>query len=453
MDLRNQKVVVVGLGTSGLDAALLLDDLGAIVSATENDDNETVRKNLKTLEHRYIETEIGGHTEKFLKGSNLIVVSPGVPRTSMPIKYGLEDNIPIISELELGYIVGRGRIIAVTGTNGKSTVVSLVGEILKKAGKKVCVCGNIGNSLSGEIRHIDSKTICVVEVSSFQLEWIMDFRPRVSCILNITEDHLDRYCDFKDYINTKLRILSNQKEGDISILNYDDDNLRIAGNALKYKHLFYSRNNKVEGVHIEAGDVIYKSLNKSKKLLSLPSVDLRGSHNIENIMAALLISLTQGVKPEIFVEALKEYKPLSHRMQKIAEINGIEFIDDSKATNINATKRALESLDKKIVLIAGGRGKGANYAIIRDQIRSKVKKLILIGEEASSIKNTFMRDVEIEISKTLEEATNLAYKSAGNNDIVLLSPMCSSFDMFSDYKHRSEVFRSAVDSLKSKVRI
>nr|MCK4463894.1 UDP-N-acetylmuramoyl-L-alanine--D-glutamate ligase [Candidatus Omnitrophota bacterium] len=216
MDLRNKKVVVVGLGTSGVDACSLLDDAGAVVFATDNDDNKAIRRSIEKLENRYIQTEIGRHTEEFLKGSDLMVTSPGVNKDALPIKYAARNNIPIISELELGFKFTKGPIIAVTGTNGKSTVVTLLGEILKKAGRKVVVCGNIGNSLSGEALFIDRRTICVLEVSSFQLERIVDFRPAVSCILNITDDHLDRYRDFDDYAAAKLKIFSNQLEQDIA---------------------------------------------------------------------------------------------------------------------------------------------------------------------------------------------------------------------------------------------
>ncbi len=448
MDLRNKKVVVVGLGTSGLDACSLLDDVGAIVFATDNDDNEAIRRGIERLGVRYIQTEIGKHTEEFLKGSSLMVTSPGVNKDALPIKYAARNNIPIISELELGFKFTKGPIISVTGTNGKSTVVTLLGEILKKAGKKVVVCGNIGNSLSGEALRADCRTICVLEVSSFQLEWIIDFRPAVSCILNITDDHLDRYRDFDDYAAAKLKIFSNQLKGDIAILNHDDNKLRSVKGPSKFKQMFYSRIKKVEGVYFKNGDVIYNTKDKTRKLFTLPSMNLKGDYNIENVLAAVLISLTQGVKLKTLEEALKEFKPLAHRMESVGEIEGIEFLDDSKATNIDATKRALESIDRTIVLIAGGRSKSANFHAIRDEIRSKVKKMILVGEAAPLIENAFRNVVEIERALTLEDATSLAYKTAKKNEVVLLSPMCSSFDMFRDYKHRGEVFREAVGSLK-----
>lgn len=444
MDLRNKKVVVVGLGTSGLDACSLLDDAGAVVFATDNADFEAIRRSIEKLENRYIQTEIGEHTEEFLKGSDLIVTSPGVNKDALPIKYATRNNIPIISELELGFKFTKGPIIAVTGTNGKSTVVTLLGEILKKAGRKVVVCGNIGNSLSGEALFIDRRAICVLEVSSFQLERIVDFRPTVSCILNITDDHLDRYRDFDDYAAAKLKIFSNQLEQDIAILNHDDNKLRSIRGPSKFKQLYYSRIKKVEGIYFKNGDVIYNTKNKARKLFTLPLMNLKGDYNLENVLAAVLISLTQGVRLKTIEEVLKEFKPLAHRMESVREIEGIEFLDDSKATNIDATKRALESIDKTIVLIAGGRSKSTNFGAIRDEIRSKVKKMILIGEAAPLIEKAFRNIVETERAVTLEDATFLAYKVAKKNEVVLLSPMCSSFDMFRDYEHRAEVFREIV---------
>lgn len=444
MDLRNKKVVVVGLGTSGLDACSLLDDAGAVVFATDNDDNEAIRRNLEKLENRYVQTEIGGHSEEFLKGSDLIVTSPGVSKDALPIRYAASNNIPIISELELGFKFTKGPIIAVTGTNGKSTVVALLGEILKKAGEKVVVCGNIGNSLSGEALLIDRGTICVLEVSSFQLERIVDFRPAVSCILNITDDHIDRYRDFDDYAATKLKIFSNQLEHDIAILNHDDNKLKNLRGPSKFKRLFYSRIEKVEGVYFKNGDIIYNTESKARKLFTLPSMNLKGDYNLENVLAAVLISLSRGIKAKTIKEALKEFKPLAHRMESVREIEGIEFLDDSKATNIDATKRALESISKPIVLIAGGRLKSTDFTTIREQIRSKVKKMILIGEAAPLIEKAFRDIVETERAATLEDATSLAYKIAKKNEAVLLSPMCSSFDMFRNYEHRGEVFRQTV---------
>jgi len=450
-DLRNKKVVVVGLGTSGVDMCSLLSELGAIVFCTESADNEAIRENARKLENRYIEIEIGAHTENFLKGCNLVCVSPGVSKDALPFKYALMNDIPLIGEIELGFTYCKAPIVAITGTNGKSTVTSLVGDLLKDGGKKVRVCGNIGNSLSGEVTRVTKDMICVVEVSSFQLEWIVDFRPAVSCILNITDNHLERYNDFDDYAMTKLKIFSNQIEGDIAVLNFDDKYLKKLPKPSRFKKIFYSRVEEIEGIFFKDGEVFYRDKNAANKIFKMPPTKLKGNHNIENILASIIIAMTQGIEPSSIEATLRKFKPLSHRIESLGEINGIEFLDDSKATSIDATKRVLETMDlQSVILIAGGRDKGGNYDAIKEEIKSKVKKLILVGEAAPIIEKYFKGLIEIEKADNLEEAARGALKSAKKGEKVLLSPMCSSFDMFRDYKHRGDVFRQAFEGLKSK---
>ena len=252
MDVRNKKVVVVGLGASGIEACLLLHDMGAIVSATDETSSDLIKKNIKVIKEKYIEIELGKHSKGFFEDSDFIVVSPGVSKGALPRVYALDNSIPILSEVELGFAFCQGSIIAVTGTNGKSTVVRLLGEMLRQAGKDVVVCGNVGNAFCGEIKNIAKNTIVILEVSSFHLEWIVDFRPSVSCILNITEDHLDRYKNFDDYTKAKLKIFSRQIEQDIAILNYDETNLRNIP-PIKAKKLFYSKTNIVEGLYCKGG--------------------------------------------------------------------------------------------------------------------------------------------------------------------------------------------------------
>ena len=448
MDLRNEKVVVVGFGVSGYDACLLLNEKGAIASVTDNGSDENVKRKAEELKEKYyIETEIGGHTENFIKGSDLIVVSPGVSRDSLPIRYALESNIPIISEIELGFNFCEGPIIAITGTNGKSTVATLLGDILKRSGKKAVVCGNIGNSLCGEIKNIDEDTTVVLETSSFQLEWIVDFNPAVSCILNITEDHLERYASFDDYVNAKFRIFSQHEKGDKLVLNYDDVILKSIPEPKKAKVLYYSKSEKVEGVFLRGNDIVYNKGGKTKKLFEMPDSRLKGPHNLENIMAVVLIAMTQGVERRFIIDGIREFRPLHHRIEGLGEIRGVEFIDDSKATNVDSAKRALESIPKKIVLIAGGKDKGGEYAAVKKEIIEKVKKIVLIGEAAPKIRKVFEGVVDMEEASTLQDAAERAFRAAKPGEAVLLSPMCSSFDMFRDYKHRGEVFKEAFDSL------
>lgn len=446
----NKKVSVVGLGESGFDAALLLKKKGAIVSVTDANDTAEIRKNAEKLRKLRVNVESGFHTEGFLKGSSLIVLSPGIPDNALPVRFALKNKIPLISELELGYRFCPCPIIAVTGTNGKSTVVTLMADILKKSGKDALLCGNIGNSISGEVEKMGPSSICVLEVSSYQLERIIDFRPYISCILNVAEDHLDRYSGFRAYTEAKFRIFSRQTKEDALIINYDCLPLRKAPPS-ECRRFFYSKTEKVKGVYADRKKIMINLDGKPKKLLDMPETALKGAHNLENIIACALMSALAGVKAEVIKRALEEFKALAHRTETVAEINGVDFIDDSKATNIDAAKRALESIEGKVILIAGGRDKGGDYSVIRELIRAKVRKMILIGEAAPVIKKAFDGFVDIIRAGSLEEAVALAYKGAKIGDAVLLSPMCSSFDMFRDYKHRGEVFSRAVKKLKLKL--
>ena len=452
MDVRNKKVIVVGLGNSGIGSALLLKREGAIVSVTDENDTEDIRKNARPLQEKYIDLELGQHTEAFLSETELFVISPGVENSSLPMRYAKDNNIPVISELELGYLFCRGPIVAVTGTNGKSTVVSLLGDILRHAGFTVNVCGNIGNSLSGEASHIDKKTVVILETSSFQLEWIESFRPKISVILNVTEDHLDRYRSFEDYVATKKRIFKNQKASDVTILNYDDKNLRnlIKSEKIASRLLCFSARGQVEGIYLDKGNVKTFLKNKVKRLFTLEKANLKGEHNAENVLASALVATLLGAKKDSIEKTVKEFKPLLHRFEKVATIEGIDFIDDSKATNVDSTYRALKSLDRPAVLIAGGKDKNLPYGKILSVMKKHVKKLVLIGETKGKMGEVFKKFVPLEKSDTLEEAVQAAFKSASPGDCVLLSPMCSSFDMFRDYKHRGEVFKETVEKLKTK---
>ena len=451
MDLRNKKITVVGLGNSGMESALLLNKMGAMVSVTDCGSDDVLKKQAEILRKIYIDCEIGHHTEEFLDESELFIISPGVCDSSLPVRYSKENNIPIISELELGYTFCKGKIIAVTGTNGKSTVVSLLGDILKRAGRESIVCGNIGNSLSGEVTKITDKTTVVVEVSSFQLERIIDFKPKISIILNIAEDHLDRHIDFKNYAWLKKKIFKNQKKDDFTILNFDDKNLRNLHKQekIRSKLLYFSTKKKVEGIFLEKDNIKVFLKNKERILFKLPKRKILGLHNIENILAATLAAALTGVRAGCIEKSISEFLPLAHRLQNVGTIGGIQFIDDSKATNIDSTQRALESLEASTVLIAGGGDKKLSYKEILPILKKKVKKIILIGETKKKMKEAFASFVPCSECDTLPEAVIAAHKSASCGDIVLLSPMCSSFDMFKNYKARGEVFQESVKNLKN----
>lgn len=453
MDVRNKKVTVVGLGNSGMTSALLLCEQGAIVSVTDRSDTGDIRKNARALEEKYAEIELGKHTENFLEGTELFVVSPGVEESSLPLRYADERKIPVISELELGYHFCKAPIVAVTGTNGKSTVVSLLGGILRASGIDARVCGNIGNALSGEVGKMEKRAVVVLEVSSFQLERIMSFRPKIAIILNAARDHLDRHRSFGDYLAAKKRIFENQEDPDVTILNYDDRDLRgiLDPKRAKSKVLYFSAKKKVEGAYLEKGCVKTFLEKRAKPLFRLEGMRLEGHHNVENVLAAALAARLLGADRASAEKAVKEFAPLKHRFERVAAVKGVEFINDSKATNVDSARRAIESIRKKGILIAGGKDKNLSYGDAVPDIKKKIKKVILIGEASRKMKEAFGKAVPVEETGSLEAAVTAAFESAADGDCVLFSPMCSSFDMFKSYAERGEVFKRAVAKLKTQV--
>ncbi|MBN2452815.1 MAG: UDP-N-acetylmuramoyl-L-alanine--D-glutamate ligase [Candidatus Omnitrophica bacterium] len=456
MDLKGKRVTVIGLGNSGVNAAFLLAKHGAKVWATDAGNSSELKKTGEKLKARKISVEIGAHTEDFVKGSDLVVVSPGVEDSSQALKWAALHNIPVIGEMELGYRFCKGRIIAVTGTNGKSTVTTLIGDILRAGKADVVVCGNIGNSLCGEVDNIKKDTWVVLEVSSAQLERIERFKPRIAVILNITDDHMDRYKNFYEYFNHKLKIFRNQDEDDILILNYDAENLRRIKGLARSRVLFYAKGAvAVSGYDVAAyvkDDWICCICGKSEKeVVHLNDIKLRGVHNLENAVVSSLVGMIAGVAERPIRDAVRGFTGLRHRFETVATIEGVEYIDDSKGTTVDSTKRALESCEKPVVLIAGGKDKHSDYTVIKDVVEDKVRHLVLIGEAADEIKKALKDVVSVHEAKDMNEAVDLSGRFAKDGWIVLLSPMCSSFDMYKDYKERGDKFREAVDKLKDRL--
>lgn len=425
MDIKDKKVTVIGLGNSGFNAAMLAADNGARVSVTDAGDSPAIAESRKKLEIRGISVETGAHTEDFIKSSDLVVLSPGVEGSSPALIWAKKHKVPIIGEMELGYRFCKGKIIAITGTNGKSTVTTLIGQIIKDAGLNAVTCGNIGNSLCGEIKKIGAGTWVVLEVSSFQLETIIDFKPHIAVILNITDDHMDRYTKFSDYFNEKLKVFINQDPEDHLVLNHDAENLRPIAKMARSRVHFYKKTGS------EAFDTT-----------------LKGVHNTENILASMLVGSIVGVKEPSMLKTLRSFEGLKHRFETVGVINGVEYIDDSKGTTVDSTARALDSCKNRVVLIAGGKDKHSEYGAIKSRIKDKVKHLILIGEAKDAIASALKGSSPVKFAANMDEAVRLASGIAKSGDIVLLSPMCSSFDMYTSYKHRGEVFKKAVDGLK-----
>lgn len=454
MVVKDKKVTVIGLGNSGVNAALLLVKAGAQVKATDSGNTPELKKAKLSLEAKGVEVEIGGHTEGFIKEQDLVVVSPGIENSSPAIKWAAKHKIPIIGEMELGFGFCKGKIIAITGTNGKSTVTTLVGEILKAGGLDTVVCGNIGNSLCGEISRIKTDTWIVMEVSSAQLERISDFKPHIAVILNITDDHMDRYKNFYEYFTEKLKIFSRQDENDILILNFDAQNLRRLKGLARSKVTFFGKEaHSISGYHISSfikDQKIYCAHETgAQEIMPVTDIKLKGVHNLENVLVSGLIATIVGVDARFIAETVRNFTGLEHRFETVDTVEGVEYIDDSKGTTVDSTKRALESCAKPVILIAGGKDKFSDYSLVKVAVKEKAKHVILIGEAAKAIRKALGDVVPVSDAKTMDEAVEASRKLAKNGWVVLLSPMCSSFDMYKNYKERGDAFREAVAKMKS----
>lgn len=450
-NFKGKKVTVVGLAKSGAAAAFLLKKLGARVWATDSGDSEGLRKTRGLLEAKDIKVELGRHTPEFVKGKDFVVISPGVPEDSQVLKWAVEYKAPVIGEIELGYICCKAPIVAVTGTNGKSTTTTLIGEILKKGGKRAVVCGNIGNPFCGEIARIKKNSVVVLEVSSFQLESIKSFKPHVAVMLNISQNHFDRHPDLAAYINAKSRIFENQDKDDWAVLNYDDPLVKKLKAKTKAKTLFFSRKNKKAAAFFESGSVFIGQGRAAQKICSVSELKIKGVHNIENVLACLCAASIFGISPKKIKEALLGFKGLEHRFEHVAAVRGVEFINDSKGTTVLATIMALESCGKPVILIAGGHDKGSDFRKARHAVGAKVKKLVLIGEAKEKIKDHLMGAAPCIFAETMEEAVKKAFFESEDGDCVLLSPMCASFDMFRNFEERGRVFKEIVRTLKEEI--
>ena len=453
MKVRGKKVTVVGLGKSGLAAARLLINLGAEVTVTDKSSGGSIERRAEKLKEEGGKVELGRHSREAIEGADLIVVSPGVPPDSLTFILARERGIPLIGELELGACRCAASIIAVTGTNGKSTTVTLIGEILKAEGRRVIVAGNIGDPLCSKVGKLKKDDLAVLEVSSFQLETIRNFKPFIAVILNVTADHLGRYHNsFSLYLRMKGRLLSNQGGKDFAVLNADDDNLSKGKDILPRAGvgtLSFSRRRQLrEGVFVEEGKIISRWHGEKSVILDCDELNIKGSHNLENALAATAVALICDVHPWVIARVLRGFSGLPHRSEFVAEVGGVKFVNDSKGTNVGAVAGSLESLKGPIILIAGGRDKGGDYSVLRKVIKEKVKVLILLGEAKDKIRKALAGITSVREVGSMEEAVRISYTLSARGETVLLSPGCSSFDMFKDFEERGRVFKEAVGRLK-----
>jgi len=450
VDLKGKYVLILGLARSGVAAAIELINLGAKVTASDIKSRKEL-KDTAFLESSGVRLVYGGHPLALLKKCDLIVLSPGVPGDLEILDEARRRDIPVISELELGSRFAKAPIIAVTGTNGKTTTTTLIGEILKNDGKNITLAGNIGIPLVREVEKAENKDYLVVEVSSFQLENIMHFKPKISVILNVTEDHLNHHKTFENYIEAKARILENQTEQDYAVLNYDDPVVRSLVRVVRPKILFFSQKEElIRGVYVKNGVIVIRENGKMYPILKAEELGIKGRHNLENAMAAACVAWICRINLNNMAETLKDFHGVEHRLEFVADIAGVKFINDSKATNPDAAQKAIETLKEPIVLIAGGYDKKNDYNGFISAFSGKVKKLILTGDTALAIEDAALRHgfLDIEKADSLQEAVKLAYNVAVPGDVVLLSPACASWDMFESFEERGRIFKETVYSLK-----
>lgn len=451
--IKDNKFLVVGLARSGIACARFLRDRGGVVTATDSKPVDALGEGIQILKDLGIQIEAGGHRVQTFLDSDIIVLSPGVPMTIAPIREAKDRGIRVISEVELACNFIKTPIIAITGTNGKTTTTTLIGEILERSHKEVFVGGNIGNPLIEYVRLGKEAEYVAAEISSFQLEGISDFRPNIAVLLNISPDHLDRYPSYRDYVQAKRRIFLNLKEGDFAILNADDPLVSEIGDSLEeVRKVCFSKKERIDkGVYLDGNSIVSEIL-EQKHHYGMEFFKIKGVHNIDNIMAAIAAAEICGCSPEDIKEAVNDFEGLEHRLEFVEETSGVSYYNDSKATNIGAVQKSLESFDQPIILIAGGRDKGTGYNGLKDLVKEKVKKLILIGEAKEAIYKKLGPLTQSLKADTLQEAVDLAWLNSSCGDVVLFSPACSSYDMFRDYEERGEAFRAIVRELKFKSR-
>ena len=447
--IKGRKIGIIGMARSGVAAARLIRSLGGIPFVSDVKAADALGNELALLRAGGIEFETGGHSEKLLN-CDFIILSPGVPRTIPIIEKIIEAGLPIFSEIELASWFCRGRIIAITGSNGKTTTTSLVGAILRAAGLENIVCGNIGRPFAEVVQDISQDGYAVLEVSNFQLEAIEEFAPHIAMILNLTPDHLDRYDGFEDYCKAKYRIAENQRATDYLILNADDpviDRTTITTDAQK---IYFSTARPLPiGVSQRGKSLIGTVGGNEYNIIDINQIRIPGPHNLQNAAAASLAGLLLGIKPEAIAEALKTFPGVPHRMEDAGTVAGIRFVNDSKATNVDSVCYAIRSIDTPIILIGGGRDKGGSYQPIADYGKGKIKEIILIGEAREKMFNALGKIFPVQFAVSMEEAVKKAFEAASPGETVLLSPACSSFDMFKNYEQRGEVFKQLVAGLKN----
>lgn len=451
MNFENKKVLVSGVAKSGISAARLLKTLGAIVTIQDAKSREELGDVINELEKEGILLYLGKNPDDIIEQNELLVMSPGVP-TDLPfVEKAREKGIKVIGEIELAYYFCKANIIGITGTNGKTTTTTLVGEICKEYFKKTYVVGNIGNPFADITLETEKEDIVVAELSSFQLESIVEFKPKVSAVLNITPDHLNRHHSLENYILAKERIFENQDENDFAILNYNDLATRNMAETTKAKVIYFAYNKVLEsGIYSDEKSIFVNAFGIKEKVIDIDKLKILGSHNVENAMAAIGCCLSVGVPIEIIRDVLHKFTAVEHRIEYVKTVNGVEFYNDSKGTNPDASIKAIRAMRSPICLIAGGYDKGSDFKELVDEFKGRVKFVAIIGEVKEKIAETLKESgfENFSVVESFEDAIKICYKNAEKGECVLLSPACASWDMFSSYEERGEIFKEFVNGLK-----
>jgi len=455
LKLEGKKTLVLGAGKSGIASAKFLAKCGATVALHDKKPVEDWTEAARSLKTEKIGLLDGQIPSWLLDQIDLVIISPGIPTNIVPARYVDRKDGEVIGEVELAYRFIKGRIVGITGSNGKTTTTTLIGEILENAGIETQVGGNIGTPLIDLAETSTDETWTVAELSSFQLETIKDFRPTVAVALNVTPNHLDRYDFFSDYAAAKHRLFMNQTSEDAAILNADDEITLSWSENLKANVVLFSVKKELdEGLFLRGRDLVCRANGREKVLTTRDEIFLRGLHNVENVLASFAAGLACGASPDSMRETVKNFKGVEHRIEFIAEIEGVKFYNDSKATSVDATQKALEALsagDGKINLILGGRGKNAPYQPLAELIKENVRRLILIGEDADNIESQLKNYAEIIRAADMKEAVKVSYENAERGDAVLLAPACASFDMFKSFEERGKEFKFQVSGFKFQV--
>jgi UDP-N-acetylmuramoylalanine--D-glutamate ligase len=447
-ELRGKRVLVVGLARTGLATALFCAARGARVTATDTRAENEIGEAIPALQAKGVSLELSGHRENTFLEQDLIIPSPGVPADAPLLKAARAKGVTIWSEIELADRFLNGRSIGITGSNGKTTTTSLVEHILQNAGFPTILAGNIGTPLISCVEQTNDRTITVAELSSFQLELIETFRPNVSVFLNLTPDHLDRHGTFEAYGAAKARIFENQTETDSAVLNAGDPATTALVPTRPHVYWFSRKQRVAQGAFVREKEIVFRHEGAEEKILKLEDISLAGAHNVENVLAAVVTARLAGALPAAIAKGVRSFAGVEHRLEFVAEIGGVRFYNDSKATNIDATLKALDAFPGRILIILGGKDKGSDYTVLQAPLREKAILALLIGAAADKIEKQIAGSVAIERAETMDRAVETAAHAARSGDVVLLAPACASFDQFQNYEHRGRVFKELVHQLE-----